>query len=928
MQAAANPITPLVLTHLPVLELLKAESDYLSAEVIAARTARVPSNVRRDMPRLVEAGLVADEDRDGKRVYRLDLVGGAGALAAMARAADPNAGAALPFALVADLQPNPFNPRKLFTPEALATTADTIDEAGIKTPLLVRPPNAEGVRYIVDGERRWRAAQIVNDRHGDPARVRLPYIEEAASEEDLEIETAYTALVVNGQHENLTSFERATALRKLIPARYPSARAAAKATGIHEKTAQDWMKALAELSPAILDQWKSGALNWRDVRDRHLRPQEPTLPEPGQSDIEDYAPRTAAVDNVKLSPGAELAMIEIAWAIRFQPFTHHGGDPSAMTNGYTYMSESWRELTTAGLIFEAMPPVFGRRLCLTAPTAKGRAWIDTRFATAPIDDAALQEARDRIGRRDKVPGAGEDLGFLTYPLNAAMGRASFEAGRRLYEQPTPVEILRLIEIMSKCSGKPDIVKKGAGGEILDRALVRRAGDQDQTTSSLIYADLLRNSHERGKDLIRTTPAGLKLLIDHGYNGCNDGEVERAREAAGISDSDRNRLRETGCYSTPWLNPSADGAVEGLVKTSTDRQEPDDELQISARRALIEATHKMLTANVATVGRAARVGSYWLDSAASDLVDAGLLRFVQAGGETGWCVMWGDKAYAWLRANAGWVFDEADELVISADNLAQVQGGAGHAWTGPGYVTAWLNAAPPTENAEPAPQESLAIAADRAADQADIDMAADEDAFSVVIEMLRETMGLSHGMPGRWNDEAVTVQDLALIAVKEVQRGDVVQAIAAMVGLIERSGGAFEADGLLRRASEGENRPEGQDPASRLFRAADAARTFMAGVGYDHLHAVPEADMVYRDLSGALNDVTQAKRQEPAADALLVLKPGAIVEKHPGAATQHRLLERREVADKRVVFSAQAIRNGKDYGKPSALALNEIAAVIR
>jgi hypothetical protein len=46
------------------------------------------------------------------------------------------------------------------------------------------------------------------------------------------------------------------------------------------------------------------------------------------------------------------------------------------------------------------------------------------------------------------------------------------------------------------------------------------------------------------------------------------------------------------------------------------------------------------------------------------------------------------------------------------------------------------------------------------------------------------------------------------------------------------------------------------------------------------------------------------------------------------ATQHRLLERPESSGPRVVFRAQPIRNGKDYGKPSALALNEIAAVIR
>ncbi|MBP1577600.1 MAG: ParB/RepB/Spo0J family partition protein, partial [Oscillospiraceae bacterium] len=57
-----------------------------------------------------------------------------------------------------EIEPNPEQPRREFTPEALSQLADSIKEHGVLQPLVVRPrPN--GLYQIVAGERRWRAAR-------------------------------------------------------------------------------------------------------------------------------------------------------------------------------------------------------------------------------------------------------------------------------------------------------------------------------------------------------------------------------------------------------------------------------------------------------------------------------------------------------------------------------------------------------------------------------------------------------------------------------------------------------------------------------------------------------------------------------------------------------------------------------------------------
>ena len=101
------------------------------------------------------------------------------------------------------IRPCPFQPRKEFTVEALRELADSIREQGIVQPLIVRERN--GHFELIAGERRWRAAQIVN-------LTEVPVIvREADDRAVLEL-----ALIENLQRDDLNPIEEAQGYSQLI----------------------------------------------------------------------------------------------------------------------------------------------------------------------------------------------------------------------------------------------------------------------------------------------------------------------------------------------------------------------------------------------------------------------------------------------------------------------------------------------------------------------------------------------------------------------------------------------------------------------------------------------------------------------------------------------------------------------------------------
>ena len=102
------------------------------------------------------------------------------------------------------IEPNPFQPRMSFDPDALAELADSIRSFGLVQPITVRR-KADGKYQIISGERRYRAARMAG-MDMIPA-----YIRDANDQGMLEM-----AIVENIQRENLDPIEVAMSYRRLL----------------------------------------------------------------------------------------------------------------------------------------------------------------------------------------------------------------------------------------------------------------------------------------------------------------------------------------------------------------------------------------------------------------------------------------------------------------------------------------------------------------------------------------------------------------------------------------------------------------------------------------------------------------------------------------------------------------------------------------
>ncbi|HWY31317.1 MAG TPA: ParB/RepB/Spo0J family partition protein, partial [Candidatus Acidoferrum sp.] len=100
------------------------------------------------------------------------------------------------------IRPSAMQPRKEFAPEALQELADSIRQQGIVQPLIVRERG--GFFELIAGERRWRAAQLLN----------LPEVPIITREAD-DRSVLELALIENLQRENLNPLEEALGYSQL-----------------------------------------------------------------------------------------------------------------------------------------------------------------------------------------------------------------------------------------------------------------------------------------------------------------------------------------------------------------------------------------------------------------------------------------------------------------------------------------------------------------------------------------------------------------------------------------------------------------------------------------------------------------------------------------------------------------------------------------
>jgi len=105
---------------------------------------------------------------------------------------------------VAEIAPNPLQPRRHFAQVALDELAASLREHGVLQPVVVSRA-AGGGYHLITGERRWRAAQLAGIDH-IPAVVR---------EVETDTELLTLALIENLQREDLTPIEAARAFHHL-----------------------------------------------------------------------------------------------------------------------------------------------------------------------------------------------------------------------------------------------------------------------------------------------------------------------------------------------------------------------------------------------------------------------------------------------------------------------------------------------------------------------------------------------------------------------------------------------------------------------------------------------------------------------------------------------------------------------------------------
>jgi ParB family chromosome partitioning protein len=140
-----------------------------------------------------------------RRTLRIDDPVGPGAVATDERTSGSAPNGRLRELPIAEIHPNPSQPRKRFDDESLAALAASIRERGVIQPVIVRPRPESGYE-LVAGERRWRAASIA-------ALATVPALVDEQLDGAASLEVALTE---NMAREDLSPIEEATTIATLL----------------------------------------------------------------------------------------------------------------------------------------------------------------------------------------------------------------------------------------------------------------------------------------------------------------------------------------------------------------------------------------------------------------------------------------------------------------------------------------------------------------------------------------------------------------------------------------------------------------------------------------------------------------------------------------------------------------------------------------
>jgi len=164
---------------------------------------------------------------------------------------------------VAEITPNPFQPRKTFDPGALDELKSSIAEYGVLVPIIVR---RRGEKYeLVAGERRWRACAALS-------KPTIPAIVRASDDR----QTLEFAIVENLQRENLNPLEEAAGFAYLIEEHGLTQEEVARRLGKSRPVVANTLRLLG-LSDAIKAMLAGGALSAGHARALLAVPEEQRL---------------------------------------------------------------------------------------------------------------------------------------------------------------------------------------------------------------------------------------------------------------------------------------------------------------------------------------------------------------------------------------------------------------------------------------------------------------------------------------------------------------------------------------------------------------------------------------------------------------------------------------------------------------------------
>ncbi|WP_254510865.1 ParB/RepB/Spo0J family partition protein [Anatilimnocola floriformis] len=148
---------------------------------------------------------------------------------------------------VADIQDNPFQPRREFNEEEIASLAESLKQHDLLQPILVR--KVDGKYQLISGERRLRAA-IRAGWKSIPARVR---------EADDRL-VAELAIVENLQRKDLNPIEKALSFKRYLDEHRCPQDELARRLSIDRSTIANLMR-LLDLPPQVLDSLRSEKLS-------------------------------------------------------------------------------------------------------------------------------------------------------------------------------------------------------------------------------------------------------------------------------------------------------------------------------------------------------------------------------------------------------------------------------------------------------------------------------------------------------------------------------------------------------------------------------------------------------------------------------------------------------------------------------------------